>query len=347
LDGLSHLHLFAGEADEIDLGTSTALLTHAADLLRAREDPCDADCPAAGSGHHRHLVISIGRGLLGLLEELADDDEETGIRVYDRSVEALRKLGRTGGLTTVFLPALLGDPSACNRFTLRQHRLLQALQREMTRAKRPKRGDPVQPEVLDGNSIPSISGRGLQVCPLLDATQRYAGFTGNKRRRWLGYRLTTPNGWLAKAGYERSELGALFADLGVLAQRLELTVVGLRPANGGFLDLSQMQSMTASPRGRAQLNSVHVRVFAPADYLDRWSKVFDWEAGQPSDQGSLADELFAVLRHRKLSQRSLAHQLGVDPSWFNKLMHGHNSWPSELEERARRWIVGGPVKSSS
>jgi hypothetical protein len=71
----------------------------------------------------------------------------------------LRKVGKTGRLMSVFLPAKLGEPAACAALTAPQHRILEAIVRETTRAKSRWRKSVSEPEVFAGNLIPDFGGR--------------------------------------------------------------------------------------------------------------------------------------------------------------------------------------------
>ena len=84
LEGLAWLHI----SDVVDFteifGGHSALVTHVAEIgVNRLEDECDSDCPQRGHGPHRHYVVNIGRGFLGVLEEFAHDDFQTGIRTFE------------------------------------------------------------------------------------------------------------------------------------------------------------------------------------------------------------------------------------------------------------------------
>ena len=209
LKDLTWLHV-ADDSDDVPaFGSETVLLTHAGDLRASADDACPDDCPAHGSGRHHHFQIEVGPGFLGVLEPFAQVEEETGVRTYDFPARAkkgskkltLPKAGKTGRLVTVYLPAKLGEPAACKQLNERQHRLLQALVRETTRATRQPRQAITEAEVVSGNLVPNFQGRDLQSCRLLEPQGQYVGFNGNRRRRGAGYLLLSENGWLARAGY--------------------------------------------------------------------------------------------------------------------------------------------------
>jgi hypothetical protein len=258
LRGLAHLHV--GEWPEgsprPDFGEGTALLTSVGDLRNdAESDVCDDHCPGRHGPAHHHYRVSIGR------ERLAGPDDGSGVRPYafpdgGAGGAGLRPLGETGRLVSVYLPAKLGDPDVCARLEARRHRLLRAVVRETTRARRrtkrgpgKRRGGPARPEVFSGNEIVGFAGKGSLACGALDAAARHVGFNGNGVRRGQGYRLATAGGWMAKAGYGPGEVGAFLDDLAGLAESLSLTVVGVGN-DSGFVDLGEMRA-PAPPGARA------------------------------------------------------------------------------------------------
>jgi hypothetical protein len=209
LRALSWLHLghWPGQTPP-SWGCETALLTYTADQ---RSDPdgdvCNETCPGRLGPPHHHYRVHIGQGFLGVLEQFAQPDSSGGIRAYHFPIggrqsqwPTLRKVGRTGRLVSIYLPAKLGDPEICQSFSRQQHRFLQSLVRETTR-KRIKRGSPAEAEVVVGNRIPAFHGPQTVVCSLLDPSAPYVAFNGNGKRKGLGYKLTTPGGWLGKSGY--------------------------------------------------------------------------------------------------------------------------------------------------
>ena len=253
LEGLTWLHIATSPPTELpSFGAETALLTHVADLRGNDDDVCDADCPRQGGQSHHHYLLNVGRGLLGLLERLVSPDDGSGVRTYDfaknreqHEVRALRRLGKTGRLVSYYLPAKLGDPDRCGLLTPRQHSLIQAMVRETTRAALDRRLLACRVEIQAGNQIPDLQGRKGHSCPFLDAASHYVGFNGNKKRKGLGYRLLTPGGWLAKAGYAPSELRSFLRDLAVLEKNLGLQAIGVERTPGSFYDLERLQALEA------------------------------------------------------------------------------------------------------
>ncbi len=168
LAGLAWLHVaeWADGDPPPPFGQESALLTHFAALRgRPDQDVCEEYCPLRGVQPHSHFLINVGRGFLGVLEQLAVPDE-SGVRDYPAlragGLNALRALGKTGRLVSAYLPAVLGEPAACAALTPAGHRLLQALVRETTRA---GPSDPGRAAVLSGNVLPGIGRQPPRACP--------------------------------------------------------------------------------------------------------------------------------------------------------------------------------------
>jgi hypothetical protein len=284
--------------------------------------------------------------LLGCLEAFARA-EEGGGRTYAFPVAGrrgegptLRAAGATGRLATVYLGAKLGDPRACGRLTAGRHRLLQALVRETTRAFRQGSHAPPGPEVFPGDRVRDFRGRDRTACPLLDAAGRHVGFNGNGARRGMGYRLATPGGWLARAGYGPGAAPAFLADLAALAGPLGLTAAGLHGAPGRWLGLDERRALAWSGAGPRLLEEARLRVCAGADYRARWDDYFGW-AGRgaaataaPVESAVVAD-LIGLRARRRLSLRRLAAELGEDPSLLSKVLRGKKPPPPALAAKVR------------
>jgi hypothetical protein len=253
----------------------------------------------------------------------------------------LRRLGKGGRLVSAYLPSRLGEPGACAGLGPRRQRLLHAVLRETTRPPLGARDGSGCGEVWPGNRVPGLNGKGKLACPLLAAGGRHAGFNGNGKRRGLGYRLFTPGGWLAKAGYAGAEAPAFLDDLGCLAEHLGLVPVAVRQAANDFLSLAQMKALVGTAKGLNLLGQVHLRVYAQEGYLARWAALFGWGQAGPGrePQADSRLTLAAALAAKGVSQRALATGVGVDPSFLGKVLNGGKPCPPGLLAKALSWLA--------
>lgn len=352
LEGLTWLHLASWpETGAPVLGSHSVVLTHVADLRGRSEDACSEACPGQGLDRHHHYLINVGRGLLGVLEAFAQGDDSSGIRSYNfpmgggrASGPSLRRIGKTGKVVSVYLPARLGQPDRTRHLTTTQHRLLQALLREITRERpstsgqrsRGRRSGPTAPETLQGYLVPDAHGRRFIACPALDKGDRYVGFNGNKKLHGRGYRLMTEGGWLAKAGYAKAESERFLDDLTPLKTELGVVAVGLSPTKGEWIALERMRDLARTPPGQRLLDQLHVRVYASADYLERWGAFFGVReaATVPGRHGERLLTLQRRMDQAGLTQRLLASRLDLDTSFLSKLLRGRKPWPDGLLEKA-------------
>jgi hypothetical protein len=347
LRGLAWLHLTDGPPGASGvLGTETAVLTHVADLRGTENDVCRAGCADQPGRPHHHYLINVGRGFLGILEQFAQAEDESGVRSYAfpvggrRQSASLRAAGKSGRLVTVYLPAKLGDRTACDGLALPQHRLLQAIVRETTRATKEDRHSVSEAEVLHGNLIPTADGKRTIACGLLDLGGAYVGFDGNKLLKGRGYLILSQGGWMAKAGYSPDEVSSFFGDLAVLADRLSFVPVGIDPGNLACVELDRMSALASSPPGVTALRRVHLRLYAPADYLARWNQMFAWQQDIP-EPTFLTDHALLVtsaVQKKVVSQKQLAAGIGVDRSLLNKVLRGKRPWPEGWLDRAEQWL---------
>ena len=352
LESLSWLHLATADASGGSpiCGRTTALLSYYADLRRSRNDCCEDDCPARGGLPHSHFLVNLGRGFLGCLEQCGDLDEAAGVRHYEfpargsrRTGTTLRQLGRSGNLMSLYLPSRLGEPDRCRTFTFAQHRLLQAMVREITRCRRNKRQEFSQPEITAGKSVTDAQGRKTIACPVLVENNQYIGFNGNGKRRGCGYCLTTDGGWLNKAGYDRDDTVGLLSDLTILASRLSLTVVGLLPGTSPpeWLNLDRMRYLARQAEGGTLLRRANVRIYAPSDCMESWNRLFGWPlpslltTTQSTDQVA---EVCDLLEQAGVSRAQLASGIGIDASLLSKILRGKRRCPADFAERVHHWL---------
>ena len=348
LRSLSKLHVCPWESkDPPPFGPGTALLDRVRDVIGSDEDRCPDDCPHRGGQSHHHIQVQIGPAFLGLLHEFGHRDSESGIVTYafpkgGEKFEgpSLGKVGKTGQLVSVFWPAKLGDPAACEKLTAEQHRLLQALVRETTRAKRKSRKEVSEAEVFVGNAIRSFDGKKIQPCSWLDLATSYVGYNGNGKRKGLGYLLASAGGWMAKAGYALDEVDRFLDDLSDLASLLGLVVVGVDRQNH-FVDLDRLRSLGATPAGRRQRERLHLRIYTAADYLERWQSLFHPNGSPATSPTPVSDEMAALqsmMKRKRISQRRLASGIGADHSFLSKLLRRDKPWPEGLLQKAQHWL---------
>lgn len=331
-------------------GTASVLLNHAGDLRDSEDDVCTEDCPDRDGCRHHHFQIDIGPAFLGVMEQFGRTDDSTGTRTYTfptgsaKSKEpGLWRVGKTGKLVSVFLPAMIGEPAACGAFTVRQRRLLQAIVRETTRAKREHRKDASEAEVFPGNQILDFHGKKMKECPQLLPNEKYVGFNGNRKRKGLGYRIDTPTGWPGKAGYALSEVVPFLRDLQALEVRLGLTVVGVQRGSRD-INLDKLLELAASPVGHRKLQHLHLRIYTGANYIERWTSVFQGTT-KPGGTQMAAPAIVAVskllddMAAKNISRRALAVGIDKDHSFLAKLLMGKKpSWPEGLLEKAQKWV---------
>jgi transcriptional regulator with XRE-family HTH domain len=350
LQTLCWLHVAAQPDDNNpDFDAGTALLTHAAHLGASRTN-CRLDCSHRGGPAHHHFLINVGRGFLGVLEHFASDGDGPGCRNYQfprrsrrKAIVTLHRLGKLGSLTSIFLPAKLGMPAMCRRLSPDQHRLLQAIVRETTRPREPRQSEDDGVALIRGGRIPDLRGRRLLECPLLPAENNYVCFGGNGTRKGLGYRLLTPGGWLAKAGYQAHELATFIADMATVQNMFGLIGLGLVPASEEFLDLDQIRALARTEAGRRTLEPIHFRTYAQDGYVARWSALFAWQADTGTNSAEVgagkASDLVKLLHSQNLNQRALAEGIGIDPSYLSKILNGKKPCPLAIAAKARAYIV--------
>ena len=163
--------------------------------------------------------------------------------------------------------------------------------------------------------------------------ERYNVYGGNGVRKGLGYRVSTPGGWLAKAGYAAYEIQFFLNDLANLAERLHLIAVGIDIASSEFFGLNRMQNLAATEDGLGELKKLHLRIFASENSQQAWSTTFGWTetslAFAKANVERIAELNAAILRER-LSSRAVAMGVNTDPSFVNKVLKGKMPAPEEL-----------------
>jgi hypothetical protein len=349
LQSLCWLHVTERGEDAPEFGSSTALLTHVGYVQTRVNEDCPPGCPAVGAKHHFHFVINIGRGLLGVLEQFVEEESDNGVRSYlflskakpKTKKPTLTKVGKTGRLVTIYLPAKLGDVDSCYALTTQQHRLLQAIIRETTRTKGGAQDiEGVSAEVLLGNQIP-IPAPIIPGAHKFDPAKRYVGFNGNGYRSGQGYKLVSDGGWVAKTGHPHEDLTRFFWDCFHLELALRLHLIAVDPKTSQCYALHQVRDMHRNGE-RAYLEQLHVRFYTRANYIKRWNQYFGWD---PTDQepdevesDRLSDELKETTNWKNLPTFILAIHLQIPAKYFDKLLEKKKCWPPDLHKRIEAWL---------
>jgi hypothetical protein len=234
----------------------------------------------------------------------------------------------------------------------------------------PKRKDARQDgaEVLCGNLVHAVRGKGEVICDLLRADRRYVAFNGNGHRRGKGYLMVgrKKGGWLAKCGYLPGNLGhegdwearslvpQFLDDLAVVASILDFTVVGIHPGTGQWLDLVQMIQLAQFPHGLDRLQEVHLRIYGPEDYLERCRRFLAERGSFSAIPGEsqieragpgkpLLDDAGLDLRVRMqqagITQKELAEHLGVTKGFVSGALNGKKRWSAEMLQRAESYLM--------
>jgi len=333
---------------------------------------CDIPlCPLQGSNLvHGHFDVEISRGFLGVLENYVSDVQED-CRTYDfdsprndEAKERLRQAKQAGRLISGSFTANLFGAATWSGVSNKQREIIDGLMREVTRARgqSPKNDCDDNAEVLDGNSVPGRTSKQTVTCPLLDSTQSYVAFGGNRTRRGLGYTIIgrTGNGWLTKLGYgvpaERRDLVRvqkdLLEDLAGLGDVMGLIAVGYYHRDGSWFTLEDMIQLARSEAGRRQLDRLWLRFYAPANYPDllrRW--IEDRGAmtiphpGQ-APQDLMGQDLLLNIQSLGMTQMQLANQLECSQSFVSKVLRGHARCPDRMREQIHQLVAQTPTPNS-
>jgi len=346
LGTLTRLHYLSTKNVDRPFDFNSAVLLSASSLQTTPEDVCAGDCVWYGQRRHHHFRINVGGGFLGALEQFAEDENLT-VRAYRfpeasrrRMTTTLSNVGRTGRIGKLYLPAKIGNIDVCKTFTVSQRRLLQALIHETTRDSRSN--DASGAAVSTGRMVVGAYLSRTLPCPFLEADQPYIGFNGNRVRRGMGYLLASPGGWQNKSGYELAATRDFLADLRVLQNRLSIVPVGFAPASGDFLSLSRICALAENAASRSSLDRVHLRVYAPADYLTRWRTIFTGPDATAASTSMVVSDgidlrLRTVLAARGTKTR-MCRDLDIDPSFLTKVLAGIKPLPTGMRDRILHWI---------
>ncbi|QDU96231.1 bifunctional DNA primase/polymerase [Lignipirellula cremea] len=350
---LSLLHLTRPSKPSgfVAFGDNTAVLTHFKVRNRSEHTDCPEGCVLAGGEPHTHVLVNVGRGFLGCLEDLAANQVGVAIRHYqldapsdDHEVrqskeQLLRRVGKGGTLTSIYLPAVIGNREICASFSSKQRELFQVLFRERTRVTKKKRGQIAEMECFQGQMVAAVAAdrRGRPAptipCEHLTASDVYVGFNGNGKRKGRGYKLST---WASKAHYQQSL--DFLRDVRVLSERLGLIVAAINPATSMWVGISDLIALVHNRPCVAERH--HVRFYAPADVVERWGKLFGWST-EISREAMLDNATVAkgILLENQVTQRAAARAIGIDASAFSKMLKGRRKLPNQSLQRLREWVA--------
>jgi hypothetical protein len=193
---------------------------------------------------------------------------------------------------------------------------------------------------------------------MLTRKERYIAFCGNGKRWGMGYQIVgrQGSGWLARCGFEVAKDGeelarsfrSFMTDLQSVSEVLGLIVAGLSPNADEWLGLDKMAQLAQIKAGAEGLQSVHLRVYGPEDYLQRWRRYFAQKGGFTSIPGGEEDEqplppwglndLSTRIRLAGIKQVELARHLGVSQPYVCQLLNNDRPWPEEARERAEAFL---------
>lgn len=336
------------------------------------EDICRDCCPLNNSQQrHSHIVVQVGLGFLGVLENFMTEDVPWG-RTFDfvnvpegdrgKLIQDARK---TGAIVTVNAPVALLGPAKWSPLKGAPARILQALIRETTRARRRNRSESGKPQLVKGNLVPGTRLRVLIKCSLLKANGRYVVFGGNGSRAGMGYMIVGKQGtgWLARCGYEvpedidslRRTVKDFLADLHKVAELLGLVVVGFQPSKQQtWLSIDELCSMAGSPGCWSALTAVHLRIYAPEDYLERMRACLEKAGGfeavcdansiennhdESNIGGGLGADLAMEIARLKIRQKEIAMRAGITQSSVSQFLNGRRPWPDRVRKEIETMIV--------
>ena len=327
------------------------------------ENRCRPGCPYWDKGvKHDHFLIEVSSGFLGVLERFGLPGSKSKMRTFNfvelpedeaarKSIQEARKEGRI--ITVNVVAAMLG-PARWAKLSGLQQRIVQALTREITRAKNSSRPD--KAAIVQNGRVPGSQGEPTRVCPDLQSHRCYVAFNGNGRRKGQGYTLfgAKGRGWLHKFGLmpeqnaDAGEVRALFKELNLWREAIGLVVVGYHPKRDKWLKWSELKAMATgqSPQVNSMLISLHLRFYAPEDYLDRLRNYFAERGGfATNDEGAskpqsslFDDDLLIRIRKIGIRNKDLASKLGVSPSFVSQLMTGQCSWPQNRRDHVEKLL---------
>jgi hypothetical protein len=205
-------------------------------------------------------------------------------------------------------------------------------------------------------------------CPFLQPGRRYLDLNGNGRRPGRGYRVIggKSTGWLHKAGYpipdDERELQKVVCDflqnLQVLATRYDLIPCGLNPVTAQWVTLGSMIAMAQASQNWKSVDRLHLRVYGPEDYPQRWRQLL--AAGAGFDQipggsvapwpdntaaepvamatGDVLRDLQMWMKKCRVTQKKLAVRLGVSDAFVCQVLKRKKRMPPDMRKKVEALI---------
>ena len=189
------------------------------------------------------------------------------------------------------------------------------------------------------NQVPGRTVGQWVSCAMLDPMQNWIAFNGNGCRRGLGYGIVgrKGTGWLAKCGYWPPKRGVsrgktvrqFLKDLGIVAEKLGLVVVGFAAKRGEWLTLEDLRRMARNQTSFQRLEAVTLRVYGPPDYHDRLRDHFERQGritipktvlGTDGQVSAPEVVLPRLMSKRGVTQKQLAQHLGCSQAFVSNLL---------------------------
>lgn len=317
---------------------------------RGTTSHCLDRCVWSDRGSHAHYHVFTGPAFLGVLEDLwTDQSEERGDRYFmahdeesvsnstERWNARLSEIGKTGRLTQIYLPAVVGSRKKIQLFRPEGQRLLHVIIREASRPiKQSENKHPSGLPLLEfkGNQVPDEKRfrngvpHALISCPYLKAAGRYVGFNGNGKRRQQGYKLET---WaINKAQLE--DASTFLRQLKAVATKLDLIVVAFDAQTRKWRGLEELLALAKDKPNVAKRH--HLRIYADTNFRSRWDDFFGWnESRSPDSSEEFAAEATALLGKYQSSKAEGARLVGCHPSHFSKLLKGTRKMKRQTFEK--------------
>lgn len=349
LKSISALHIVDHQLNDDstnDFGDTSSLITHFNVPGRGKACQCDCNCIYADKSRaHEHVQVSVGMGFLGKLESITNGDGSGGLRklrlpsptdnktVLVQNEKLLKDAGKSGRLTSIFLPAILGDRDHTKRFSTTQRQLFHLIFRERTRSSKKHRSAVAATETFTGDMVRSTkpNRKGAKSpsirCPFLSPSVEYVGFNGNRVRKGQGYLVST---WQDRAGY--SSTSDFLDDLKTIAELLGLIVASIDQKMFEWRQIDELRGLnTAKP---AKAKRQHLRIYSMSNFESRWCSLFGWAANAEHDEQCRSARLASLFARFSYSQSYWARRLQVDPSALSKMIRGKRQCSEELLLRA-------------